>query len=618
MQTHRSKSLICLFLGVTILAVYWQLLSHDFINFDTSLHVTENPHVQAGLTKNTIIWAFTSFHANFWIPLTWLSHMLDCQLFGLNPGMHHLTNLLFHLANSVLLFLLLERMTGSVWRSALVAALFALHPLRVESVAWVAERKDVLSTLFWLLTMWTYVLYAAKPRLRHYVLAMLFFSLGLMAKPMLVTLPFVLLLLDFWPLARLRVGKLSQESNPNIPQSSLGRLVLEKVPFLVLAVTSSVVTLLAKQRGDALKLVEMIPLKIRISNALISYLAYIGKMIWPHNLAVFYPYPSTISVWKVIGATVFLTCLTIFLIRAAQRFPYLVVGWLWYLGTLVPVIGLVQVGSQAMADRFTYIPLIGLFIMIAWGVPELLGGWRYRRLVYALSTSILLLILITSTYLQVRYWKNSIVLFTHAVKVTSNNWLAHNNLGVALYRQGRPQEAIGHYSEALRIQPDHAGAHYNLGIVLAEQARLDEAIVHYSEALRIKPGHANTHNNLGLALFRKGKFEEAIGQYSEALQINPEHAGAHHNLGILLAQQGRFDEAMVHYSETLRVKPDHADAHNNLGVALARQGRLEEAVRHFSEAVRINPDASAAHRNLEMGLRLMGKFPLNENTGERP
>ena len=618
MQTHRLKTLICFFLVVMILAVYWRLLSHDFINFDTALHVTENPHVQAGLTKNSIVWAFTSFHANFWIPLTWLSHMLDCQLFGLNPGMHHLTNLLFHFANSVLLFLLLGRMTGALWRSAFVAALFALHPLHVESVAWVAERKDVLSTLFWLMTMWAYVLYAEKPRLSYYTLAMLFFGLGLMAKPMLVTLPFVLFLLDFWPLARLRGGQLNQENHPNISQSSLGRLVLEKVPFLALAVVSSVVTLLAKQRGGALELVDMIPLKIRISNALISYLAYIGKMIWPHNLAVLYPYPSTISGWKVIGATVFLTCLTVLLIRAAQRFPYLVVGWLWYLGTLVPVIGLVQVGSQAMADRFSYVPLIGLFIMIAWGVPELFRGWRYRRLVYALSTSILLLILMISTWLQVRYWKNSIVLFTHTIKVTSNNWLAHNNLGVALYRQGRPQEAIGHYSEALRIQPDHAGAHYNLGIVLAVLARLDEAIVHYFEALRIRPGHANTHNNLGLALFRKGKFEEAIGQYSSALQINPEHAGAHHNLGILLAQQGRLDEAMVHYSETLRLKPDHADAHNNLGVALARQGRLEEAVSHFSEAVRINPDASAAHRNLEMGLRLLGKYPRTSNTDERP
>ena len=617
MQTHRLKTLICFFLGVMILAVYWRLLSHDFINFDTALHVTENPHVQAGLTKNSIVWAFTSFHANFWIPLTWLSHMLDCQLFGLNPGMHHLTNLLFHLANSVLLFLLLGRITGSVWRSGLVAALFALHPLRVESVAWVAERKDVLSSFFWLMTMWAYVFYAEKQSLSYYTLAVLFFGLGLMAKPMLVTLPFVLILLDYWPLARLQGGQLNQENRPNISQSSLGLLVLEKVPLLALAVVSSVVTLLAKQRGGALELVDTIPLKIRIGNALISYLAYIGKMIWPYDLAVLYPYPSTISVWKVIGATVFLTCLTVFLIRAAQRFPYLVVGWLWYLGTLVPVIGLIQVGSQAMADRFSYVPLIGVFIMIAWGIPELFRGWRYRRLVYALSTIILLLVLMISTWLQVRYWKNSIVLFTHAIRVTSNNWLAHNNLGVALYRQGRPQEAIGHYSEALRIQPNHAGAHYNLGIVLAEQARLDEAIVHYSEALRIRPGHANTHNNLGLALFRKGIFEEAIGQYSEALQINPDHAGAHHNLGILLAQQGRLDEAMVHYRETLRVKPDHADAHNNLGVALARQGRLEEAVSHFSEAVRIKPDDSTAHRNLETGLRLMGKHPRPSITEER-
>lgn len=606
MQTHRLKLFFCFGLVVTTFVVYSPLLSHDFINFDTPLHVTENPRVQAGLTKNTIIWAFTSFHANFWIPLTWLSHMLDCQLFGLNPGMHHLTNLLFHLANSVLLFLLLERMTGSVWRSALVAALFALHPLRVESVAWVAQRKDVLSTLFWLLTMWGYVIYAQRPRLSRYLLTMLFFAFGLMAKPMLVTLPFVMLLMDFWPLGRLRGRQQNQEIHPNARQSSLGRLILEKVPFLALAAASSFATLLAKQKAGALVLLNVIPLGVRIGNALLSYLSYIGKMMWPHQLAIFYPYPEAISIWKVIIASVFLSCLTVVLIRVAKRFPYLTVGWLWYLGTLVPVIGFVQVGSQAMADRFTYVPLIGLFIMIAWGVPELLKGWRYRRIAYVISTSVVLSALMTCTWLQGRHWQNSITLFTHTLKVTADNWLAHNNLGVALYGQGRPEEAIKHCSEALRIRPDYADAHYNLGIALAKQARLEDAIMHYSEALRIKPDHASAHNSLGHALFRKGEYEEAIGHYSEALRINPDHAGAHHNMGIVFAEQGKLEEAIIHYTEALRAKPDHAKAHNNLGVLLARQGRLEEAARHFSAALRINPDHAGARQNLELTLRLMG------------
>jgi tetratricopeptide (TPR) repeat protein len=329
-------------------------------------------------------------------------------------------------------------------------------------------------------------------------------------------------------------------------------------------------------------------------------------MMWPYQLAIFYPYPKAVSIWKVIIASVFLSCLTVVLIRVAKRFPYLTVGWLWYLGTLVPVIGLVQVGSQAMADRFTYVPLIGLFIMIAWGVPELLKGWRYRRIAYVISTSVVLSAFMTCTWLQGRHWQNSITLFTHTLKVTADNWLAHNNLGVALYGQGRPEEAIKHYSEALRIRPDYADAHYNLGIALAKQARLEDAIMHYSEALRIKPDHASAHNSLGHALFRKGEFEEAIGHYSEALRINPDHAGAHHNMGIVFAEQGKLEEAIIHYSETLRAKPDHAKAHNNLGVLLARQGRLEEAARHFSAALRINPDHAGARHNLELTLRLMG------------
>jgi tetratricopeptide (TPR) repeat protein len=661
MQTHRLKSLICLVLVLATSAVYWHVTGHDFVNLDDDVYVYENRHVQNGLTSDSIIWAFTTTRAGFKIPLTWLSLMLDFELYGLNAGGYHLTNLLLHIANVLLVFFILKLMTGALWRSAFVAALFALHPLHVESVAWVTERKDVLSTLFWLLTMWGYLGYVERPGMRRYLLIIVSFTLGLMAKPMLVTLPFVLLLLDYWPLGRFKIGQSADASHASVqapiksgqPMSAVLGLVWEKIPLFALVAVSSVVTFLAQKSAGALVHFETWPIRIRIANGLVSYVKYLGKMIWPHSLAVFYPHPGhTLPIWKAGGAGLLLLCISILVVRGARRYPYLLVGWLWYIGTLVPVIGLVQAGSQAMADRFTYIPLIGLYIIIAWGVSEIVPRLSHRNLYLATLSTTLFLFLMVLTWKQVQVWKNSISLFEHTLEVTSNNGLchynlgialdregrtddaikhylealrikpdhveAHNNLGVALARQGRPQEAIGHYSEALRIQPDHAGAHYNLGIVLAEQARLDEAIVHYSEAFRIRPGHANAHNNLGLALFRKGKFEEAIAQYSEALLINPEHAGAHHNLGILLAKQGRLDEAIVHYSKTLRVKPDHADAHNNLGVALARQGRLEEAVNHFSEAVRINPDHSTAHRNLEMGLRLVGKYPRTSNTDERP
>ena len=604
MQTNRLPRLVYLLLIFVTLVVFHRLPTHDFINLDDNLLVYENPQVLAGLNKEGVIWAFTQYHAEYWHPVTWLSHMLDCQLFGLRPGLHHLTSLLFHLANCVLLLLILRKMTGALWRSAFVAVLFAIHPLHVESVAWVAERKDVLSAFFWFLTIWAYARYAEQPGLRRYLLVLLFFGLGLMSKPMVVTLPFVLLLLDYWPLGRIQLQNMRTVGDFDIPRSSLFRLVWEKIPLFALTVVTIIATVVVQDKVGALKSLEAFPLQTRIANALVSYISYLAKMIWPHKLAVYYPHPGTIPVWQVAGSGLLLLCVSVLVIKAAKNRPYLAVGWLWYLGTLVPVIGLVQVGSQAMADRYTYLSFVGLFIMIAWGLPSLLAGWHHRRNAFAIASAILFLGCVVGTWRQVGHWQNSITLFQHTVKVTNDNHFAHNNLGVALARGGRLDEATYHYSQALRIKPDRAEVHNNLGNALAAQENVDRAVGHYYQALEIDPNNARAYNNLGNLLANQGKTEEAINHYTEALRLEPDYVGAHYNLGTVLAEQGRTEEAINHITEALRLMPYWAGAHNNLGVLLERRGRLDEAIRHYSEALRLDPNYAKARHNLEKALRL--------------
>lgn len=614
MQSHRLGRIVYLSLIFITLVVFHQLPSHDFINLDDNLMVYENPRVLAGLTTDGLIWAFKTTHAANWHPLTWLSHMVDCELFGLRPGLHHLTSLLFHLVNSVLLLLVLRKITGALWQSAFVAALFALHPLHVESVAWVAERKDVLSCFFWLVTIWAYARYVERPGLGRYLTVLLSFALGLMAKPMVVTLPFVLLLLDYWPLGRMQLYAVSPDSDLDVPKSSLVRLIWEKIPLFVLTAGTIVATLVAQEKFGALKSLETFPLTTRIANALVSYIGYIVKMTLPQNLAVYYPHPATIPLWQVAGAGLLLISLSLMMVRARRNRPYLTVGWLWYLGTLVPVIGLIQVGSQAMADRYTYISLVGLFLMIAWGVPSLLQGWPHRGVSLVIATTILLSILAVSTWAQISHWKNSVALFQHAVNVTADNHFAHNNLGVALASQGRLDAAIYHYSESLRIKADQGEVYNNLGIALAAQGNIDRARSHYYKALKIDPNNAKTYNNLGNLLANQGKTEEAINYYSEALKLEPDYIGAHYNLGTALAEKGRIEEAIKHVTEALRLMPYWAGAHNNLGVLLERRGRLDEAIRHYSEALRLDPDYAKARKNLERALRLTEKAAGTSST----
>jgi tetratricopeptide (TPR) repeat protein len=594
--------------------VYWPVLNSEFINLDDNLYVTDNLMVQRGLTLENVIWAFTNTSTGFWHPFTWLSHMLDCQLFGLNPGPHHLTSLLFHLANTLLLFWVLSRMTGRPWASTFIAALFALHPLHVESVAWVSERKDVLSTFFWFLTLGTYLRYVEQPGIHRYLLVLFSFTLGLMSKAMLVTLPFVLLLLDYWPLGRFLFKQNS--GGPLLPRPGVApnqglsplRLIQEKTPLWILSGAWCVLTFFAEKSLGALGGLESIPLGIRIANAISSYGFYLGKTIWPRNLAVFYPYPELIPLWPAILSGLFLIVLSFIVIRYAFSNPYLFVGWFWYLGTLVPVIGLVPVGSHAMADRFTYIPLVGPFIMIAMGGSDFLMGWRHRKITLAVSAGLALSFFSVATRQQVALWQKSITLFEHTVSITSNNYFGHNNLGVALAQQGKIQEAIVHYTRALQINPNFTDAHNNLGNFLARQGKIQEAAAHYTQALRSNPHSWQAYFNLAVLQAQQGKIQEAIVSYSRALEIDPDFAEAHYNLGILLTQQGNNQEAIAHYTQTLRIKRDYAEAHINLAQLLERQGKIHAAITHYRQGLRINPDYALAHYNLANLLTSQGKF----------
>lgn len=599
----RSDILICLFLVLAALAVYWQIQNHEFLIWDDGKYVTENRHVLTGLNLENISWSLTTRHACNWHPLTWLSHMLDVQVFGMNPGAHHLTNLFIHIINSVLLFIILNRMTNRLWQSGFVAALFALHPLHVESVAWLSERKDVLSTFFWMLTLWSYAWYVERPKITRYVWVLFCFILGLMCKPMLVTMPFVLLLLDYWPLKRWTIedGRLSTMGN-NMS------ILWEKVPFFVLSVASSVVTLAVQQHCGAVGALNVYSLGSRISNALVSYASYILKMFFPFHLVFLYLHPIELPMWKVAGAGLLLISISFIAVWQIRRYPFLIVGWLWYVGTLIPVIGLVQIGRQSMADRYTYVPLIGLFILMAWGVPEMIAKWRRKKMGLNLLAVALLPVLMLISWRQVKYWENDITLYRHALDVTEKNHFAHNNLGLVLAAQGKPDEAMGHYIEALRIDPNFVIVHNNLGVVLLEQGRQEEAAMHFTKALRIDPSCAGAHNNLARMFEKQGKTVQAIRHYNHALRIDPDFVEAHNNLANIFEKQGKTTKAIRHYNHALQLNPHFVEAHNNVGVIFTKQGRINEAESAFRAVLRIDSNHVIGRNNLENILKLQKKI----------
>ena len=618
-KIQHIEVIICLFIVIATLIVYGQVRNQEFPNFDDTLYITENPHVQNGLSLKGVIWSFTAGTdvSNYWHPVTWLSHMLDYQLYGSNPMGHNWTNLLIHIANIICLFFIFKRMTGALWRSGFVAALFAIHPLNVEVVAWVAERKDLLCTLFWFLSMWAYIRYVEAPGFNRYFLVLLFFMLGLMSKPMIVTLPFVLLLLDYWPLGRMQWGWTNMEHRPGARRFSALHLVVEKTPFFLLSAVASVAAFVTQKKGGALAPLDFSFLKINILNAINSYISYIGKMIWPSSLAVFYPNHGILSMWKTAFAFLLLICLSVIFIRQWKRFPYLIVGWFWYLGTLVPVIGLVRIGSFSMADRYAYVPIIGLFLIIAWGVSDFISRWRFRRIILFVSSGAVLSMFGLCAWLQVGYWRNSISLFEHTINVTDNNWLAHNNLGKALAEKGKVNDAVYHFKHALKIKPDHIQALNNLGTALASKDRLDEAFLQYKKAIKIQPDSDVTLYNLGRVMFDRKNFREAIYYFKKVLKINPEYAGAHHNMAILLTERGEFDEAKSHYNHALRVKPDDPNIHWSLGDLLTKQGKFKEAVDHYASAlalidstatIKVNPEYAKIYNKLGLVMTEMGKL----------
>jgi protein O-mannosyl-transferase len=590
--------IICLFLVVATFAVYWQVLDNDFVHYDDGVYVTENIHVNKGVTFDGLTWAFTSSHSSNWHPLAWISHMIDCQLYGLSPRGHHLTSLLFHVANTLLLLLILVRMTGSLWQSSFVAALFALHPLHVESVAWVSERKDVLSTFFMMLTVWAYILYVKKREVKRYLLVVLFLVFGLMSKPMLVTLPFVLLMLDFWPLGRLclthdvRNVITGQHTNE---RTGIFRLVLEKVPFFALAVGSSIVTFIVQERGGAMKLINPYSLQTRIINAFVAYTEYIVNMIWPVELAVLYPHPGNcLPLWKGVVAGLALVLITILVIRKAQKIPYLAVGWFWYVVTLIPVIGIVQVGSQAKADRYTYITLIGLFVIIAWGANDLLSKWLHRKIWLGTLAAIILPVLIVLTWKQVQYWENSITLFKHTLKHTSNNNIIQNNLGVAYNDSGQYKEAIKVCKKSIRINPGYAKAHFNLGVAYGESGMYKEAIEACKKAISLDPDYATAHSNLGVAYGVLGMYKEAIEEFKQAIEADPDDLLAHNNLGYAYLSSRMPKEAIDVYKQARRIDPDSAKACFGLGYAYALSNEKDSAIEQYK--ILKNLDLELANR----------------------
>jgi tetratricopeptide (TPR) repeat protein len=614
--------LISAALALLTLLVYCPSFDCPFVNFDDPAYVTYNPQVQAGLTADSIRWAFTTFACVNWHPLTWLSLQLDAELSGgQNASGFHRTNVLLHTANTLLLFWVLWRMTGMVWRSAVVAALFGLHPLHVESVAWVAERKDVLSTLFWMLSLAAYLGYVRRPSMGRYLLVLLALTLGLLAKPMLVTLPLVLLLLDYWPLCRFDLSHGRKKSG----RVALRQLLLEKAPMFALVAVSCVFTILAQQSGRAVAEFEIIPLHARIWNAFLAYVGYVGQMVWPQHLAVYYPHAAgSVSVLQALGAAFLLLLITGLVLGPGRRWPYLAVGWLWYLGTLIPVIGLVQVGEQAMADRYTYVPLIGLFLLITWGVSDLAATWRLPRLLPMATSVVVLLACIVLTWDQLTYWRESVPLWQHTIEVTEKNAMAQFNLARALSDQGLLSEAEAHYRKAVEIDPQFFSAQVELGNFLQSQGRPDEAVTVYRQAMRgyrraseRDPQFAPYHTNLGAALHGLGRQEEALDEYRKVVELDPTNVPAYYNLGKLLGDLGRPQEALKVYRRSIELDPQTAMPHNALGIVLQQLGRPEEAIREFQEALSLQHDYAEAYYNLGQVLLREGRFTMALTNLER-
>ncbi len=591
----RTAVFISFILIAAVLIVYARVRSCDFVNVDDDIYVYENPYIKTGLNLKSIQWAFTTNRVGQWIPLTWLSLMLDYELYGLNPAGYHATNLLFHIINVLLLFFIFFRMTGKVRQSAFVAGLFALHPLHVESVAWVTERKDVLSTFFWMLAIAAYIFYAEKPGIKRYLPVFAAFICGVLSKPMVVTLPFAALLLDFWPLNRLKKVKTSF-------------LILEKLPLFAASFALSIINLASHYARGSLQTTESLPLFFRAGNALVSYVTYIMKMFIPVKLSVFYPHPgASLALWKSAGAGLILIAITLLFLRAARHHRYLIFGWLWYLGTIFPVIGFFQAGLQAMADRFVYIPFIGLYVIIAWGIPGAFGKRLNNKLIIPIAAWAALFACMILSFFQVSKWENSIILNEHAVSVTSNNFFSHTSLGNALAERGKFKEAADNYREAIQINPGYVRAYNNFGTIMFMQEQFPEAYGLFQRALKIDPEFADAHYNEGIIHISREQYKKAENHFREALRIKPDYSDAQFNLGVVMAIQRNFNEAIALFSGVLELDPANANVYKNMAMAYADQGRSDKAEKHYREALRLSPGNAEIHLKLADILSKRGK-----------
>jgi protein O-mannosyl-transferase len=595
----RSNLFVYVPLVIGVLAVFRSLFGYDFVDLDDFTYVVRNPHVVAGLTLKGIGWAFTQSYQGYWAPLTWLSYMADAQFWGLSAGAFHATNVVLHAASACVLFAALRRMTRAYWTSAFVAAIFAVHPLHVESVAWIAERKDVLSTFFCFLAIYAYVRYVERPGVARYVPVVAAFACGLMAKPMVVTLPVLLLLLDAWPLGRLR----RQDGGRQI----VFRLVAEKAPLIAMSLILGIVTIAAQSNAGATMSLAVAPPSLRAANAVVSCSVYLANMVWPAGLAALYPYPRTVPAWQVVGALLVLAPVTAVAVRLRHRAPYLLVGWLWYLVTLVPVLGFVQAGPQARADRYTYVAMIGMTMMVAWGAREISAGMRRQTVVLAVCGCMALVACTGGTIQQLTYWRNSTTLFRRALAVTTDNYVAHKGLGTALLNSGSNDEAIGELRAALAIAPDWAEAHSDLGLALRRSNRMDEAVAHLERAVQLRPDDMLSRVDLGAGYLAQGRSREAEAEFRQAVRLAPDSYEAQRALGLALAQQGGLEGARRAFEAAVHLNADYVDGYMNLGTVLGRMGLADEAARAFSAVIRLRPDSAEGYIGLATALAIQGR-----------
>jgi len=583
---EKKQLIVYLVLTVVTFAVFWQVNQHDFITFDDRAYVTENLHIQSGITWEGVRWACTTKYFGLWNPLVWLSYMADYQLFGLHAGGYHLTNLILHILSTLLLFWLFCRMTGALWRSAFVAAIFALHPTHVESVAWIAERKDVLSAFFWMLTLCLYVYYTEKPVVRRYLLVVFAFVLALMSKPMVVTLPVVMILLDYWPLRRF--------------ESHKGNLLLwqlkEKIPLFILSSILVAVTLYSPDNSS----LKTFALSERITNAVVSFVTYPVKTLWPYDLAVLYPFARQIPLWQVAGASIIIIFISIFAILMVKRIPYFFAGWLWYAVTIAPVIGLIQISlttPYSMADRYHYLPSIGIAVMLAWGIPDLIKNKEIRRNFIFPAGIFFLAVMAFLSWRQCGYWRNTTSLFSHALQVTKDNHVAHNNLGIAFFTEGKTEEAIYHFKEAIRLTPDDAEPYFNMGTIYDKQGDYKSALNNFNKAVALTPDYADAYINRGNVYSKQGDYQRAIEDYDKAVSLKPDDYEIYYNRGGAYNSLGQYQKAINEYDKAISIKTSDSESYNNRGAAYARIGRYQSAVEDLNKAISLNPYFADAYGN---------------------